>query len=223
MARDPDQLAGLALRAAGLELRVATDADIEALFTIVEASIVPAGSESWMPRLLVDRAATSEARHRAFVDYHRDRRAQLSPERWHAAFAVVDPIGRVLGTQDVEAFEYASTGEVHTGSYLAASAQGRGTGSKMRAMVLEWVFGSLGAQVARSSYVDGNQASARLSATLGYQPDGQGVIEHAGSRYPEQRLVLFRDRWAQFRPDWLDDLVIVGAAAARALLIPERS
>ncbi len=55
-----------------------------------------------------------------------------------------------------------------SGSWLTASAQGRGIGVEMRAAVLHLAFAGLGALEALTSAWEDNVASQRVSLRLGY-------------------------------------------------------
>ena len=65
----------------------------------------------------------------------------------------------------------------------------------MRAAVLALAFDGLGAELAESGYFQGNAASARVSAKLGYTDNGDEVWAVAGKRAIERRLNLTREAW----------------------------
>jgi RimJ/RimL family protein N-acetyltransferase len=67
----------------------------------------------------------------------------------------------------------------------------------MRAAVLELVFSGLGATTAESGSLDGNVASERVSAKLGYAPAGVGTASPRGTPVQEQRFRLDASRWSQ--------------------------
>ncbi len=76
---------------------------------------------------------------------------------------------------------------VHSGSWLGQRYQRSGIGTEMRAAILELAFRGLGATRAESSWLEGNEASRRVSEKLGYveytvrtqSPRGTPVVEHA--------------------------------------------
>ncbi len=213
---------GLSAVHGDLLLREATDADVLAMAGLVEAGLVEAGDERFMPRLLLGRAATVEERTADFLRYHWGRRAATVGGKWDLALAVVLD-GEVVGCQSVHADDFLRRREVHTGSYLARASQGRGVGGRMRAMVLELAFGGLGAQWASSGYVTGNEQSRRVSARLGYEPDGIEVIDAGLSAGPDgpiisNRLRLARGRWEEHRPAWLDAVSWTGVEEMRAFI-----
>jgi RimJ/RimL family protein N-acetyltransferase len=219
-------LFALKVRHGELEMREATDADLGALFLIVEAGVVEPGQERFMPRLLLGRAPTAQERHDQFFRYHWGRRAETSPRVWGLALAVLVD-GEVVGCQSVHTRDFEVLREVHTGSFLARPAQGRGFGHRMRALALDLSFGGLGAQWAASGFVEGNERSQRISARLGYEPDGVELVAAPnGEAVQSHRLRLSRQRWLERRPAWLDQVEWSGVAEARAALgleEPERT
>jgi RimJ/RimL family protein N-acetyltransferase len=210
-------LFGLRLSCGDLTLRPITDLDAVGLADILERGIVPSGSEHLMPRLLIGRAPTRAERTRQMLTYHWASRANSHPEDWAVSFAVLQD-GVLVGAQSVHAKCFPLLGQVHTGSYLATSAQGRGIGTRMRAMVVEWSFAHLGAANVTSGYVTGNHASAGVSAKLGYEPNGVEFCPAGTGVAMINRLLLTRTRWARFRPAWLDNLQVDGMASCRPLL-----
>jgi RimJ/RimL family protein N-acetyltransferase len=212
-------LFGLSVVHRDLLLREATDDDVLALARVVEEGVVEAGNEHFMPRLLLGRAATLEERFANFLRYHWGRRSATAPEKWDLAFAVLLD-GRVVGCQAAHTSEFPVLHEVHTGSYLARHVQGGGVGTRMRAMVLDLSFGHLGAKWATSGFVEGNEASCRVSARLGYEADGIELLGGlgAGEAVKSYRLRLSRKLWLDNRPPWLDEVNWVGVKAAKTFL-----
>ena len=212
-------LFGLTVIHQDLLLREATDDDFWALARVVEQGVVEAGSEHFMPRLLLGRAATLEERFANFMRYHWGRRSTAAPEKWDLAFAVLLD-GRVVGCQAVHTTEFPVVREVHTGSYLAAHVQGRGVGTRMRAMALELSFGHFGAEWATSGFVEGNERSRGVSARLGYEADGIEFLGGlgAGEAVKSHRLRLSRKSWLENRPSWLDEVNWTGVDAAKTFL-----
>jgi RimJ/RimL family protein N-acetyltransferase len=210
-------LLGLSAVHRDLLLREATDDDVVALAGVVEEGLVEPGEEHFMPRLLLGRAATLEERFASFLRYHRERRVATAPDKWDLAFAVVLD-GKVVGCQAVHTTNFPVLGEVHTGSYLARQVQGRGVGTRMRAMVLDLAFGHFGAQWATSGYVEGNERSRRISERLGYEVDGIELLAGGGRAVESHRLRLSRNSWSANRPSWLDQVSFAGVEAAAACL-----
>ena len=212
-------LFGLSVVHRDLLLREATDDDVLALARVVEAGVVEAGNEHFMPRLLLGRAATLEERFANFLRYHWARRSATTTEKWDLAFAVLLD-GRVVGYQAIHTSEFPVLHEVHTGSYLARQVQGGGVGTRMRALVLELSFGDLGAKWATSGFVEGNEPSCHVSARLGYQADGIEFFGGlgAGEAVKSHRLRLSRQLWLENRPPWLDEVHWAGVEAAKTFL-----
>jgi RimJ/RimL family protein N-acetyltransferase len=143
-------------------------------------------------------AAGSPSFREDFVAFHERAVMEWSPERWSLILGVW--LGRELvGCQDVGAEQFASNRTVASGSWLGERFQGHGYGTEMRAGMLELAFTGLGAVAALSGALDGNVRSARISARLGYEPDGETFVSPRGVPVREQRLRLTRERWAEFR------------------------
>ena len=122
--------------------------------------------------------------------------------------------GRVVGTQELGATEFAVIREVATGSWLGLRHQGRGIGTEMRAAVLMFAFDALGATRARSAAFVDNPASLRVSDKLGYRPDGSETVARRGVATDDVRLLLTPDAFR--RPDW--GLAVDGVAACLPML-----
>lgn len=210
-------LFGLRLRLQEIELRPVTERDAVELAAIVEAGIVAPGDERFIPRLLLGRAESRAERMQAFLQYHWRCRAELSPERWELPFSVFVN-GELVGNQSAQAESFSMLRNVHTGSFLARSAQGRGIGTRMRAMVVEWAFKYLEAESMSSGYHEANHASARVSARLGYQPDSCAYHDTHGVRWCELGVRLPRSAWPAHRPGWLDELHVTGFEECREML-----
>jgi RimJ/RimL family protein N-acetyltransferase len=128
------------------------------------------------------------------VAYHLGLRESWSPEDWSLELGVW-AADQPLGIQSLVAHDFASTATVNTGSWLAQRFHGRGYGTEMRAAVLELAFHGLGAVTAVSHVLDGVQASARVSAKLGYVETGERAVEVRGRSRVDRELRLTRDHW----------------------------
>jgi RimJ/RimL family protein N-acetyltransferase len=139
-------------------------------------------------------AWTDEPELASFVAFHQSLRRNWSPEAWDLELAVwVD--GRPAGSQGLVGENFARRRIVQTGSWLGAGFQRRGYGTEMRTAVLELAFRGLGAERARSGYVDGNDASRRVSEKLGYAVVGRGVRTPRGEPVGETEVELRREDW----------------------------
>jgi RimJ/RimL family protein N-acetyltransferase len=65
----------------------------------------------------------------------------------------------------------------------------------MRAAMLALLFDGLGGEVATSGALEGNVASARVSAKLGYVEAGEGTASPRGVPVRQQLYRLERARW----------------------------
>jgi RimJ/RimL family protein N-acetyltransferase len=132
--------------------------------------------------------------------FHRGARENWRIESWALLLAVWFE-GDVVGAQDVRGEHFAERRSFETGSWLGERFQGRGLGTEMRHGVLELGFGRLGARVAVSGAFEGNIASERVSAKLGYRAVGEAFYAPRGIPVREQIFELDRETWkAQDRP-----------------------
>ena len=95
-----------------------------------------------------------------------------SVQDWALSFLVHDG-GRAMGVQVLEGADFPLLRTVDSASWLIPSARGRGVGTAMRTAMLDFAFGSLGAQAAVSSAWHDNAASLGVSRSLGYGPNGE--------------------------------------------------
>lgn len=135
-------------------------------------------------------------------------------ESWTLDF-VVRRGGVVVGTQSLEARDFAVRREVGTGSWLGLAHQGRGTGRLMRAAVLQLAFGHLGALSAVSTAFADNPASQAVSRRLGYREDGHETRDREGSRAVLQRFRLDADDWTPRA-----DVLVEGVGPVVEALVP---
>lgn len=189
----PGPAASLTLRTPRLELRLPTDAEVLRLAQGIEEHGIHPPDE--MPFLVpwTDAIGTE-----AFVPntlaHFRTQRARRGPEDWglnFAAFLGDEPIG----SQAMNAEGFPRERSVSTGSYLLRPFQGRGLGTEMRTAVLTLAFDVLGALRAESGAMDGNEASARVSAKLGYEQIGWRERAPRGEPVRERTFELTRDAW----------------------------
>ena len=129
-----------------------------------------------------------------FLSFQWTSRGAISPAHWAIGFVVLAD-GRIVGCQELNADDFASTRSVASGSWLTASAQGRGIGVEMRAAVLHLAFAGLGALEALTSAWEDNVASQRVSLRLGYEHEGQTLLARRGVPTPHLRFRLTREAW----------------------------
>jgi RimJ/RimL family protein N-acetyltransferase len=194
----PEQwpLRHLVLRTPRLELRPDDD---DGLRELVEEAYLGVHPPAEMPFLEPWTEAEPAYLGRGMLQYNWAQRAKLHPADWKINFLVrLD--GRVLGSQGVQAVDFAVTREVETGSWLGLRHQRRGIGTEMRAAVLLFAFDHLGATRARSVAFADNAASNRVSDRLGYRRDGTATSVRRGERVDDVRFLLTPELFV--RPDW---------------------
>jgi RimJ/RimL family protein N-acetyltransferase len=102
------------------------------------------------------------------------------PASWVLHFAVSHQ-GSLVGVQTLEGENFPALRTVDTASWLVPGVRGRGVGTAMRAAVLGFAFGRLGALAAVSSAVTTNAASLGVSRRLGYAENGVSrIVDTAG-------------------------------------------
>jgi RimJ/RimL family protein N-acetyltransferase len=176
------------LRTPRLELRLPTDEELVALFGVAEGGIHPPEEMPfyvpWTDNLHLD----------AFLEFHRGVWAAWRPERWSLNLvAFLDD--RPIGSQGIEAADFAAKRTVETGSWLGASYQGAGLGTEQRAAVLELAFHGLRAEAAVSGSFLHNVKSQRVSEKLGYRRTGTRTLESRGQPVEHYDYRLERGDW----------------------------
>lgn len=183
-----EALAGLRLRTPRLELRLPSEDELVALFRVAEGGIHPPGE---MPFYV---PWTDDLRLEAFLEFHRGALAAWRPENWSLnLIAFLD--GRPIGSQGVEAENFAAERTVTSGSWLGAPYQGRGLGTEQRAAVLELAFSGLEADAAVSGSFVHNVKSQRVSEKLGYRRTGMRIMESRGEPVEHLDYHLERGAW----------------------------
>ncbi len=116
-----------------------------------------------------------------FIAFHNSALADWQPDRW--ALNLVAFAGGVAGRPRSRSRPTASprSRAVRTGSWLGQAHQGVGLGTEMRAAVLQFAFGTLGASLARSGAILGNEQSLRVSEKLGYAKVGTSSVSPRGT------------------------------------------
>ena len=104
--------------------------------------------------------------------------------------------GEPVGIQSLSGFDgWPDRRIVGTTSWLLASFQGHGIGTRSRAAVLELAFCYLNSETAKSWVLADNRASAAVSTKLGYGlVDRYDVTEH-GRHFTELVYQLDREEW----------------------------
>jgi RimJ/RimL family protein N-acetyltransferase len=183
-----EPLMDIRLRTPRLVLRLPTDEDLVELHGVAEGGIHPPEE---MPFFV---PWTDDLNEDTFLAFHRGARESWSPDRWSCNFvSFLD--GRAIGTQGVDAENFAEEGTVDTGSWLGAAFQGQGYGFEQRAAVLEFAFGGLGARAATSGALEHNIASQRISEKLGYRFTGTREVSPRGEPVRHLDYRIERDEW----------------------------
>jgi RimJ/RimL family protein N-acetyltransferase len=202
---EPWPLRHLVLRTPRLELRPDDDAG---LIELVDEAYRGVHPPEQMPFLVAWTDAEPHELGRRMLQHYWGVRARLSPDDWSINFLTRHE-GRVIGMQQLSGADFRILREVETGSWIGMRHQGRGFGTEMRAAVLAFAFDHLGALRARSAAFSDNVASHRVSARLGYRPDGSTWVVRRGHPAEDVNLVLGPDDFV--RPDW--KLQVEGADA----------
>jgi RimJ/RimL family protein N-acetyltransferase len=103
--------------------------------------------------------------------------------------------GVVVGSQGMDAAQFATLRTVNTGSWLGRAHQGKGIGKEMRAAILQLAFEGLGAVEAYSGAFEDNAASRAVSRALGYEENGSVVAIRREGSGRIINLKLPRENW----------------------------
>jgi RimJ/RimL family protein N-acetyltransferase len=183
----------LRLRTPRLELRLPTEAELVELAHLAEQGVHPPEEMPFMTAWTDGIGSPGFVE--SFVGFHRLHRDDWSREHWHLLLGTWAG-GVLIGTQAMEAKEFASARTAETGSWLGQSHQRQGYGTEMRSAMLELFFRGLGGEVATSGALEGNVSSARVSEKLGYEPAGEEFVSPRGEPVRAERFRLTRARWA---------------------------
>jgi RimJ/RimL family protein N-acetyltransferase len=184
-----DPLWGIRLRTPRLELRLPSEDELVELFRVAEGGIHPPEEMPfyvpWTESLDLD----------GFLAFHRGCWEAWRPDRWSLnLIAFLDD--RPIGSQGIEAENFAAERAVISGSWLGAPYQGRGLGTEQRAGVLELAFSELGAETALSGSFVHNVKSQRISEKLGYRLTRTRTMESRGEPVEHYDYRLERADWA---------------------------
>jgi RimJ/RimL family protein N-acetyltransferase len=165
-----DALPALGLRvvAGDLELRGVTDDLVVELGALAARGV---HDPARMPFTFPWTDTAPEEFLRSFAQYHWRTRAEFSPSGWDLNLAVLHR-GEVVGVQGVGTRDFLVTRTGETGSWLGLEHQGRGLGTAMRQVMCAFLFDHLDFAEITSGAFDDNPASLRVSAKVGYVPNG---------------------------------------------------
>ena len=190
------------VRTPRLELRLPDEEQLVALAKLAGEGV---HDPSWMP-LGGWTDQPSPQLERGVLHWHWGQRANWRPEHW-SFDTVVLVDGEVVGTHAAAARDFAVLRSVDTGSWLGRRFQGQGIGKEMRSAMLHLAFEGLGALVANSVFWHDNAPSRGVSASLGYESNGERWSVRRGARDREELVALTRARWLERRRD---DITIDG-------------
>lgn len=141
-------------------------------------------------------------------------KADWKPESWQfPACVFVD--GEICGVQDIGSTQFGVKRSVTTGSWLKASAQGRGIGTEMRIAILHFAFAGLGALEAHSEAHVDNQASNAISRSLGYEFTHIERGSFAGQPADQWKMIMRHTDWVANPVHQRNDIDIAGLDGVR--------
>ncbi len=184
-------LFALRLRTERLVLRLPTEDELLLMIEVAKAGIHEPDS---MPFGVAWSTVPSPAFEQSFLKHHWGVRAAWTPSTWFLNL-MVELEGAPIGSQSIDASDFAIDRTVHTGSWLGRAFQGYGFGKEMRAAVLGLAFDELGALVATSEAFLDNDASNGVSRSLGYEPNGFGSLAPEGVARETQRFRMTLESW----------------------------
>jgi RimJ/RimL family protein N-acetyltransferase len=131
---------------------------------------------------------------RSVYTYQSGVRSRCTPEHWALEFAArLD--GTLIGVQALEADDFPTARSAESGSWLGRDWQGRGIGTLLRIAILSFAFEGLGANEVRTSAWADNAPSTAVTRKLGYEPNGEQVLDREGSATVLKRYRIDRATW----------------------------
>lgn len=213
-------LAGLRATAGNLELRVPDD-DLLVRLAGVAARGVHDPSE--MPFAHPWTRGTPLEVARSVLQFQWSVRAGFQPQKWAIELAVLVD-GVPVGFQGMVAADFGVLGSVETGSWIGLEHQGRGIGTRMRALVLEVIFAGLGAREATTGAWADNAASNAVTRRLRYTPAGQWYQVREGESCLHNQYRMARESWLDLRAGHCallgSEPVLEGIGPVREFLTP---
>jgi RimJ/RimL family protein N-acetyltransferase len=202
--------AAVVVRTPRLELRWPSMDDLIALAAVAADGVHP---EDRMPFYTPWTRGSAVERARNVLRWNWKGWGEWDPAKWSfGAVAVVD--GVVVGTQGMQATDYAVCRTIETGSWLGLAHQGQGIGKEMRAAMLHLAFAGLDAEAALTGAFSDNEASLGVTRSLGYVENGSKLLSVEGRPARELLFTMDRATWESRRRD---DITLEGVEAARPL------
>lgn len=126
----------------------------------------------------------------------------------------------LVGATNLVATNHRAVGVVSTGSWLAATYQGRGTARMMRSILVDFTFSRLRSRLAVSEAFHDNAASRGVNESAGYLEIGQRLVERRGEEVALIRYELPVDVWNRQEHS---ELRICGAGWTRGLVFSRKN
>ncbi len=177
-----------------LTLRLPREDELDALAQVA-AEGVHAPGQVCFPQPWA--SGTPEERARSVLQNHWWARGDWQVENWRLLLAVFAD-GQVIGQQNLSSRNFSTTREARTGFWLGQRFQGLGYGTQMRAAILGFAFGWLGAERVASSAFRDNTPSRRISEKFGYESNGIRRISVGGKLVEVHDTVILADRWGAY-------------------------
>lgn len=207
-------LDGFEVRTPQLTLRYVDDILAREVVTLAARGI---HAPDYMPFSVPWSTAPSPQLERGALAYHWRNRAEMSPERWTIAFAVIVD-GVVVGSTDVAATHFPLRRVVTTGSWLGRAHQGKGFGKEFRRACLAFAFDGLGAERAETSAWFDNGPSIGVTRSLGYTENGDAIVLGGIEMNQARRQLRFKMERDHFATIPSDDITFHGLERVRQFL-----
>lgn len=177
----------LKIQCGDMELSPVRESDYPELAVIADGGVRRHGK----PAFLVNWDSGSHAEvARSIAQYQWSTRANFRVDDWTIEFTV-RVAGRVVGVQGLSAKDFVRARSVSTGSWLSLNEQSMGYGTRMRRAAITAFADHFDAAVFHSGYLEGNDASRRVSEKLGYSPNGvKTILAQDGLAHTEQQVIL---------------------------------
>ncbi|ROR97394.1 RimJ/RimL family protein N-acetyltransferase [Salana multivorans] len=182
-------------RAGDLELRWPDDA---VLLDLAELASRGVHAPDAMPFQVPWTRGTPREVARSVLTYQWGVRGRVGPEALQLELAVL-VAGEPVGMQGAGGRDWAVLRTAETGSWLGREHQGRGIGSRMRALMLELLFDGLDARAVTSGAWADNGPSNAVSRRVGYLHDGDDEMVRDGRATLHHRYRMTRERWLEVR------------------------
>lgn len=211
---------GVRARAGDLELRWIDD---EMLVALAELAGRGVHDPERMPFSVPWTRGDADTVARSVITYQWGVRPHVGPEKLVLELGVLHS-GTPVGIQGASGSDWGVLRRVETGSWLGREHQGRGIGTRMRALMLFLLFDGLGAREVTSGAFRDNPASNAVSRRVGYLDNGVTTVAREGQPVAHSNYLMTRERFDEVREANLALLgapvELEGVEALRAALEP---